>query len=70
MKAAKINNQLLTMSCTELARQTKVDKGCWSRYFSGEFKPSFSNLVKISEALHISIDDVIAGIEERKSAKA
>lgn len=60
-------NKLLTLSCSELARQTKVDKGCWSRYFKGKFKPSSDNLIKISKALHMSIDEVINGIEEKKT---
>ena len=55
------------MSCTELAKATNIDKGCWSRYLNGEFTPSTGNLIKISRALNLSIEEVLDGIEARKS---
>jgi transcriptional regulator with XRE-family HTH domain len=70
MNNQKLENKILTMSCSELAKQTNIDKGCWSRYLNGEFTPSTSNLMKISGSLHITIEEVLDGIEARKSTKA
>lgn len=67
MKTAKFQNKITTLSCSELARQTSIDKGCWSRWFNGEFHPSSGSLIKISKSLQLSVDEVLAGIEERRS---
>ena len=70
MKTKKPNNKLLTLSCTELAKATGVDKGCWSRYLNGEFKPSTTNLLKISKALHLPVEEVLQSINQRKTIKS
>lgn len=61
------SGQILRLSCTQLAKATNIDKGCWSRYLNGEFMPSTTNLLKISKALNLSAEEVLNEIEQRKA---
>lgn len=70
MTVKQEENKLLTLSCTELAKDTNIDKGCWSRYLNGKFAPSTANLRKISKTYHLTIDEVLDLIEQRKSMQA
>lgn len=70
MDDKNVNRKLLTLSCSQLARDTNIDKGCWSRYLNGKFSPSIANLTKISKTYHLTIDEVLEQIKERISMSA
>ena len=70
MTVPKLESKLLTLSCTQLAKETNIDKGCWSRYLNGKFAPSTANLKKISKTYHLTIEEVLAQLEERISTSA
>lgn len=70
MTVPKVESKLLTLSCTQLAKETNIDKGCCSRYLNGKFAPSTANLRKISKTYHLTIEEVLAQLEERISTSA
>jgi transcriptional regulator with XRE-family HTH domain len=65
MTTKQVQGKLMTLSCSELAKETNIDKGCWSRYLNGKFAPSITNLRKISKTYHITIEEVLEQIEAR-----
>lgn len=52
-------------SASELARQTKIGRDSISIYLRGKSFPNPQRLIKISEALGISVDDLAPGVPNK-----
>ena len=59
------------ISAAQLSKKTGISKSCISRYLSGETKPSYENLIKMTDAVGLKIvvvdeKDILTAEEIRK----
>lgn len=52
--------QIRSLSLRELSTQTEIDKATLSRIMNGKRKPTLNHLQRLSDALHISLDHLLA----------
>ena len=52
----------------ELSRMSSVPRVCISRYETGETKPNYANMSKLSNALGVTFDDLFAEVHDDTDA--